>query len=167
METNFINKPDKTTTNRSVQNTLPEEAVSAGKEREVHASTKMEELYENILYCIHHKKIYLDSTINLSKLSRLLCTNTTYLSKVINTFFGCNLKTLLNKHRVEYAKGLLEKEECDLKTLPHRCGFASRSSFYAAFIKYERTAPTDYRARRMSISIREKIDREIEHTFTI
>lgn len=111
--------------------------------------------------------IYLDSTINLSKFSLLLCTNTTYPSKVINIFFKCNLKTLLNKHRIEYAKELLKMEQCDLKTLPKRCGFASRSSFYAAFMKYEHIAPTDFRAHHMSIEIRKKIDMEIDNLLTI
>ena len=39
--------------------------------------------------------------------SALLETNQTYLSNVVNKYFGCNLKELVNTYRVEYAKELL------------------------------------------------------------
>lgn len=167
METLLTKNTNKSLFERDIQDILPERRVYAGKEEETHASSRMKEIYENILYCIETKMIYLDSTLNLNKFSLLLCTNTTYLSKVINTFFKCNLKTLLNKYRIEYAKELLRKDQCDLKTLPKRCGFASRSSFYAAFMKYEHIAPMDFRAHHMSIEIRKKIDMEIDKLLTI
>jgi len=150
-----------------IQKELPKKETYANKKVEIQASGRMKEIYENILYCIENKKIYLDVNINLSKFSLLLCTNTTYLSKVINKFFKCNLKTLLNKYRVERAKELLKMEDCDLKTLPKKCGFASRSTFYAAFMKFEHTTPTDFRAHYMSIEIRKKIDLKIGNLLTI
>lgn len=58
-------------------------------------------------------------------------------------------------------------EECDLKSLPKRCGFASRSTFYAAFMKFEHTTPMDFRAHFMSIEIRKKIDLKIGNSTTI
>lgn len=144
-----------------------EKGVSSNEKDALQPSGRMKEIYENILYCIEHKRIYLDSHINLAKFSLLLCTNTTYLSKVINIFFGCNLKTLLNKYRVDHAKELLKLEDCDLKTLPIKCGFASRSTFYAAFMKFEQVTPTDYRAHYQSIEIRKKIDSKINNLLTI
>ena len=167
MEMPFIEDSGKKLFERDIQVALPKEETCVGLKREIPASNRMKDIYENILYCMESKKIYLDPPLNLSKFSLLLCTNTTYLSKVINTFFKCNLKTLLNRNRIEYAKELLKKEQCDLRTLPKRCGFASRSSFYAAFVKYEHVAPTDFRAHYMSIEIRKKIDMEIENTLTI
>lgn len=139
----------------------------ANIEEEEQISGRMKEIYENILYCIENKKIYLDANINLSKFSLILCTNTTYLSKVINKFFKCNLKTLLNKYRVNHAKELLRMENCDLKSLPHKCGFASRSTFYNAFMKFEHITPTDFRAHYQSIEIRKKIDLKINNLLTI
>lgn len=106
---------------------------------------KMKMLYENVLFVFEKRQVYLDKNINLAKLSQMLFTNTTYLSKVVNRFFGCNLKTLLNRYRVEYAKQLLRKEECNMEDLPARCGFISRSTFYAAFTRFEHATPTEYR----------------------
>lgn len=167
MELPLIQDSSKKLFERDIQVALPKQVTCVDSKEGICASRRMRDIYENIIYCMESKKIYLDPTINLSKFSLLLCTNTTYLSKVINTFFKCNLKTLLNRNRIEYAKELLKKEQCDLRTLPQRCGFASRSSFYAAFVKYERVAPTDFRAHYMSIEIRKKIDMEIENTLTI
>lgn len=116
----------------------------------------MKDIYEDILFILENKKVYLDANINLTKLSRMLHTNTTYLSKVTNICFGCNFKTLLNKYRINYAKVLLKENECDIRQLPARCGFLSRSTFYAAFAKFEQTTPKDYRAKYLSMMLRQE-----------
>lgn len=117
---------------------------------------KMKEIYENLIYVFDRKQIYLDASLNLKKLSHTLFTNTTYLSRVINTYFNCNLKTLLNRYRIDYAKELLKKEECDLKELPGKCGFLSKSTFYSAFTKFEHITPTAFRARVFSLKLRDE-----------
>ncbi|MDO4163170.1 MAG: AraC family transcriptional regulator [Bacteroides sp.] len=118
-------------------------------------------IYENFLFILENKKIYLDAHISLSKLSSLLCTNTSYLSKVINIQFNCNLKTLLNKYRIDHAKELLKQDSCNIQSLPAQCGFISRSTFYAAFTKFEHITPSDYRARYQSVRLRQEIDNNI------
>lgn len=117
---------------------------------------KMKDIYENILYVLNDQKIYLDAQLNLTKLSQILFTNTTYLSRVINIFFKCNLKTLLNKYRINYAKELLKEEECDIRSLPAKCGFVSRSTFYSAFTKFEHITPSNFRSRIQSLKLRNK-----------
>lgn len=117
---------------------------------------KMKDIYENILYVLNDQKIYLDAQLNLTKLSQILFTNTTYLSRVINLFFKCNLKTLLNKYRINYAKELLKEEECDIRSLPAKCGFVSRSTFYSAFTKFEHITPSNFRSRIQSLKLRNK-----------
>ncbi|WP_347280306.1 AraC family transcriptional regulator, partial [uncultured Phocaeicola sp.] len=71
-------------------------------------------------------------------------TNTTYLSNVVNHYFKCNLKTLVNRCRVEYAKLLLRKEKYTADELIKLCGFTSRSVFYSAFTKEVGTVPSRY-----------------------
>lgn len=118
---------------------------------------KMKDLYEDILYVLEDKKVYLDAHLNLAKLSHILFTNTTYLSKVINIYFKCNLKTLLNRYRINYAKELLKKdEECDIQSLPAKCGFISRSTFYNAFTKFEHITPLSFKSRIQSLRLRNK-----------
>ena len=75
-------------------------------------------------------------------------TNTTYLSNVVNHYFKCNFKHLLNKYRILHAKHLIDNNECDITELDKRCGFTSRSVFYDAFGKIMGIPPAHYRKRR-------------------
>ena len=105
------------------------------------------ELYKGILYHLEIGQVFLDASLSLKKMSEMLETNQTYLSNVVNRYFGCNLKGLLNTYRVEYAKELLRSGRCPLEDVPRRSGFASKSAFYAAFAKSVKMAPLRYRAK--------------------
>lgn len=104
-------------------------------------------LYKYILYHLEIRQVFLDPTMSLKKFCLLIDTNQTYLSNVVNKYFGCNLKELLNTYRVEYAKELLYAGKCPLDEIPQCCGFASRSAFYAAFGKIVGMSPLRYLSR--------------------
>lgn len=93
------------------------------------------EIYKSVLYLLEIRMVFLDASLSLKKLSTLVGTNQTYMSNVVNRYFGCNLKELINSYRVEYAKELLRNGKCLMKDIPERCGFASKSAFYSAFRK--------------------------------
>ena len=142
-----------TTSSRVPDAKRPKETMMApGKDasrtegRTLGNSPKVRMLYENMCFLLDNRKIYLDKDISLIRLSQMLYTNTTYLSRIINKYFGCNLKALLNRYRVKHAKDLLVDEDCNMEELPAKCGFASRSAFYNAFVRFEHMTPTDYRA---------------------
>lgn len=101
-------------------------------------------IYKTILYFLEIKQVFLDSKLSLKKLSAMIETNQTYVSNVVNRYFNCNLKELLNRYRVEYAKELLTDGRCPLENIPERSGFASRSAFYAAFNKLAGSTPVRY-----------------------
>ena len=102
------------------------------------------DIYKCILYNLEIKQAFLDRELSLKKFSIMINTNQTYLSNVVNKYFGCNLKELLNTYRVEYAKELLHAGKCSLEEIPQRCGFASKSAFYAAFSKIAGMSPSRY-----------------------
>lgn len=104
-------------------------------------------IYKNLLYQLEIKKVFLDSELSLKKLSAMIDTNQTYLSNVVNRYFECNLKGLLNRYRVEYAKELLRTGCSILENLPKKCGFASKSPFYTAFKKITGMTPIQYMTR--------------------
>ena len=106
------------------------------------------EIYKSILYNLEIRKVYLDSKLSLEKFSSIVGTNTTYLSNVVNHYFKCNYKHLLNKYRILHAKHLIDNNECDITELDKRCGFTSRSVFYDAFGKIMGIPPAHYRKRR-------------------
>ena len=89
-------------------------------------------IYKGILYQLEIRRAFLDSSLSLKKLSVMLETNQTYLSNAVNRYFGCHLKELLNRYRVEYAKELLRNGGCPLGGFRH--GVASaRKSFLSGF----------------------------------
>ncbi|WP_289824088.1 AraC family transcriptional regulator [uncultured Phocaeicola sp.] len=102
------------------------------------------ELYKYVLYYLEVRQVFLDPKLSLKKLSEMIETNQTYLSNVVNRYFGCHLKDLVNTYRVEYAKELLRSGKCPLEELPQRCGFLSRSTFYTSFKKVTGVSPKRY-----------------------
>jgi AraC-like DNA-binding protein len=105
---------------------------------------RTDEIYRKVLLNFDEKKVYLDPSLSLIKLSEIVGTNTTYLSNAINKYCGCNLRTFINQYRVETAKNLLSEGSCNMKELYRLCGFASRSAFYAAFQRVAETSPLGY-----------------------
>ena len=117
----------------------------AGKETDIR---KVDcNIYKGILYQLEIRQVFLDTSLSLKKLSALLETNQTYLSNVVNKYFGCNLKELVNTYRVEYAKELLCSRRCALTELPCSCGFASKSAFYSAFSRIVGVSPLSYQTQ--------------------
>ena len=117
------------------------------------------ELYKYVLYYLEVRQAFLDPKLSLKKLSDMIETNQTYLSNVVNRYFGCHLKELVNTYRVEYAKELLRSGKCMPEELPQRCGFLSRSAFYAAFKKVTGASPKRY----MKYGQREKLSEPTEY----
>ena len=76
----------------------PKEAMTAAAKdaprtegRTLGNSPKVRMLYDNMCFLLDQRKIYLDKDISLVRLSQMLYTNTTYLSRVINKYFGCKI----------------------------------------------------------------------------
>ena len=116
------------------------------------------ELYKYVLYYLEVRQVFLDPKLSLKKLSDMIETNQTYLSNVVNRYFGCHLKELVNTYRVEYAKELLRSGKCPPEELPQRCGFLSRSVFYAAFKKVTGVSPKRYMKYEMRAQHSESIN---------
>ena len=118
------------------------------------------EISKEVLYNLDSKKLYLDPSISLIKLSAIVGTNTTYLSNSINKHFGCNFKTLINKYRVEHCKKLLSTSPLSvpIKEIAKNSGYTSVSAFYASFKKVTGVSPVQYRI----LIICKKINKEFD-----
>lgn len=81
--------------------------------------------------------LFLKKGITLNKLSGQLKTNSTYLSKVINHYYGKNFSFYLNDLRIEYAIDLLKTERItqkySIKALSEMTGFTTPKHFSDAF----------------------------------
>lgn len=110
-------------------------------------SNHLDNIYREVVYHMDNRKIFLDPNLSLNKFSALIGTNTTYLSNVINKYFGCNFKTLLNNYRIEHCKKLLTDTSSflSIKEIAKGSGFTSLSTFYATFKKTTHFSPLQYR----------------------
>ncbi|MDP2692541.1 MAG: helix-turn-helix domain-containing protein [bacterium] len=96
------------------------------------------------------KKPYLDSELNLLKLSELLKVTPHQLSYLINTGFSENFFQFINKYRVEKAKEILVKGEMNnfsILGIAYESGFNSKTSFNTTFKKITGQTPSEFKKR--------------------
>ena len=117
--------------------------------RTVHPVMK-DAIERKVRLLLEERKVYLDPTMSLQKLSAMTSTNTTYLSNTVNDCFGCNFRLLLNRYRVNQAKQLISQERGLLKDMYKNCGFLSRSAFYSAFKAITGVTPMQYLKQNIS-----------------
>ena len=76
---------------------------------------------------------FLDSQISQRSLSEELGTNSTYFSKIINTYKGKNFTLYINDCRLDYIIGHLQNDikyiNMDVKELASIAGFSSTENF--------------------------------------
>jgi AraC-like DNA-binding protein len=106
-----------------------------------------DKILENLNELLEEDKIYKRPELSLHVLADELGTNTSYLSTIINTHFRVNLKSLINKYRIDEARKLLVSEETSgysIEGIAHEVGFQSRSVFYQTFKQITGMTPTAY-----------------------
>lgn len=92
------------------------------------------------------QKPYLDSELNLIKLSELLAVSTHHLSYVINTGFQKNFFQYINEFRIDHARKLLkEKQKLSILGIAYESGFNSKTSFNTTFKKLTNQTPSEFK----------------------
>jgi len=97
------------------------------------------------------QKAYLNKDLKIWEVSKILNSNRTYISGIINKHYGMNFCSYVNHYRVEEARRMLESESFDGYTLDHigdLSGFGSLNSFIRAFQKETDITPGKYREDR-------------------
>jgi AraC-like DNA-binding protein len=121
---------------RSVSSGLP--AVRASRFRNL-----IESLFED-------DKLYLDPNLTLSQIADELGCPVNQLTEIISTQFGSSFYSLLDRHRVNYARDLLRGPSDDPDFLYRVCieaGFRSFDRFNESFRRFFNESPEDYHRR--------------------
>ena len=105
-----------------------------------------EQIFRSVQKILEMNKAFLDTDLTLARLSSMVGTNTTYLSRVINAAYGVNFRTLLCRYRVQFAMRLMASGMIPFPAIARKSGFSSRSVFYASFRR--ETGMTPYRYMR-------------------
>ena len=91
------------------------------------------------LEAFENEERYLDSQLTQKSLVEELGTNSTYLSKIINTYKGSNFNIYINNLRLNYIIDLLRTDatylQYDVKELANICGFSNSESFSDNFYR--------------------------------
>jgi AraC-like DNA-binding protein len=93
------------------------------------------------------QEVYKDPEITLSSLARLLDTNASVLSKVVNKGFGVNFNDFINGYRVAAFQKYVAEGKHKLQTilgLSIDCGFNSKTTFNRVFKKHTGISPKEY-----------------------
>lgn len=93
------------------------------------------------------EEAYLDPGLSLQDLASQLQTNTSILSKMINSGFDMNFNDFINSHRVEAVKAKLhqgEHQQLTLTSIAFDSGFNSKATFNRAFKKFTGKSPREY-----------------------
>lgn len=97
---------------------------------------KDEHLIKELKNYMENELAYLDPDISLTNVSRVLGTNRSYLSSIINNQFGMNFNTYINHYRVKFVNDYLEKKPLTSKEeLVQLSGFGSKSTMHRAMNK--------------------------------
>ena len=110
-------------------------------------------LNEKLLNLFKDDVIYKNPDLKITQVSELLHTNRTYISKHINTEFGCTFSDFVNRYRVEEAKRLLISESSkgySLNYISEKSGFGSMGSFMRVFRDMEGITPGQFRDRNIT-----------------
>jgi AraC-like DNA-binding protein len=96
---------------------------------------------------MHTQKIYTNPELSLTQVAKLLKTNPSILSKVINQGFQLNFNDFINNYRIKAVKEKLNAGEQKTQTLlgiAFDCGFNSKATFNRAFKKETGVSPKEW-----------------------
>lgn len=87
-----------------------------------------------LLYLFESEKPYLSPTLSINDVARMLYTNTSYLSRLLNNIMDVNFNEFINNYRIKEAMRLFKEDtSLSLKELCDKSGFRNSSSFNNAF----------------------------------
>ena len=91
-------------------------------------------------------KPYLNPDFQLMDLRQVLPLNRSYLSRFINTEYGCSFYQWVNGLRIKEAQRLMtEQPDLKIQDIADRCGFSSRRVFSRIFTRETGTTPTEWK----------------------
>jgi AraC-like DNA-binding protein len=109
-----------------------------------------DELLQKLQSHLKTAKPYLNESLTLTELARQIGTTRNQLSFLINSAYGENFYSFVNKFRVEEVKQLIadpKNKNFTILSLAFEAGFPSKSSFHTIFKKFTGITPAEYRSK--------------------
>jgi len=107
-------------------------------------------IFNKISTLLNDEKLYLETDISLSMLSKLVGKSNQKVSEIINQYAQQNFNDFINFYRIRDAKTLLadkKNEHFTISSIAFDTGFSSLSSFNSAFKKFEGITPSGFKKK--------------------
>lgn len=129
---------------------LPQETVGEDTLNGTGQHISQEQLVRELDEWMQASETYLKPTLTIADVANELGTNRTYLSAAINSVYGINFSTYVNRFRVERAKHILtdpgyDKDKQAIMDAIALSGFAGEQTFYRVFKELTGVTPMQYR----------------------
>ncbi|GAA4276203.1 helix-turn-helix domain-containing protein [Aquimarina mytili] len=111
------------------------------------SDTRSEEIQQQIQVFFCEEKRYLDPNLKIADLSHTINVPSHHISQVLSERMNSNFYEILNHHRIEKAKEMLQSgalQKISVQAIGEECGFSSKTSFYRAFKKITSMTPKQY-----------------------
>jgi AraC-like DNA-binding protein len=105
------------------------------------------ELAARIIQYMESVKPYTDEDFSIENISKALNVPINHIMYCLNEILKTKFTTMRMNYRVNYAKELLGDEKNQhftIEAIAQKCGFSSRSTFYAAFKEITKITPKEY-----------------------
>lgn len=101
------------------------------------------------------RNVYTDNTISKEKVAKMLCTNRTYISKLVNHVYRMTFTEFINSLRIKEAIRRLSDSTDDtpLKILSEQLGYNSMTTFYSKFKDETGMTPASFRQKAKSLDL--------------
>ncbi len=108
------------------------------------------QLKEALVGLMEEERIYLDPELRIDTVARMLNTNRTYISTIINEDFGKSFIVYVNEYRIREAQHRMldPDEERSIALIAEAVGFKSHSSFIDFFKRFSGMSPSQFRITR-------------------
>jgi len=110
------------------------------------ATTKQNNIYTNLIQLIMEEKIFTDIDLTIHKLAKLINTNRTELSEVIDLFIGKSYPVFINENRINHAVRILSENpyKYTMVAVANDSGFKSVSNFNKLFKELKGLTPSEH-----------------------
>ena len=107
------------------------------------ATSGYDKIMESFRQYMDKERGYLNPALSIEEIARVLNTNRTYVSKLVNLYYGMPFRDYLNKKRMDYARQLMMDEpDASLEYIAVKSGFQSATQFIRKFRETEGVTPT-------------------------
>ena len=114
------------------------------------ATSGYDKIMDSFKQYMDKEKGFLNPSLSIEEIARVLNSNRTYVSKLVNLYYGMSFRDYLNKKRLDYSKQLMNDEpDASLDYISAKSGFQSSTQFIRKFRETEGLTPTVWKQTMM------------------